>query len=183
MNSLLFAIISVIWLSEFFFYRNRRISEGENAERQSYPFLMLVFASTIVSAVLMKEWDIFYSESPYIPFIGLTLFALGVFLRYWGISHLRHQFTRHVSVRPDDELVSSGPYKKLRHPLYTGLLLIIIGICLSLGIVILAVVGGMAGALSLMQRIRIEEKMLIKAHGDEYRTWASTRYRLVPPIY
>ncbi len=40
LNSLLFAIISVVWIPEFFFYRNRRISEGEAAEKQSYPFLM-----------------------------------------------------------------------------------------------------------------------------------------------
>lgn len=183
MNSLLFLIITVIWIAEFILYRNRGFTEEETKEKRSYPFILFVFASTILSAVLMKEWGIFYWENTFIQLIGLMLYALGVLLRYWGIGHLRQQFTRHVSVRVSDELVSSGPYRRLRHPLYTGLLLIIIGICLSLGNVVLAIVGGSAGAFSLIQRIRIEERMLIKAYGEEYRSWAKKRYRLFPPIY
>ncbi|MGG4489763.1 methyltransferase family protein [Metabacillus idriensis] len=183
MISLLFFIITAIWIAEFILYRDREFTEEETNEKRSYPFIFLVFASTIISAVLMKEWRIFYLENTLIQLIGLMLFAAGVFLRYWGIVHLRQQFTRHVSVRINDELVSSGPYRLLRHPLYTGLLLIIIGICLSLGNIVLAIVGGSAGAFTLIQRIRIEERMLIKAYGEEYRSFAKKRYRLFPPFY
>lgn len=181
--SLLFLVITVSWMAEFILFRNRGTSEGEMQERRSYPFLLFVIALTISMAVLMREWNIFYVGSTLVHAAGIVLYASGVLLRYWGIFHLKEQFTRHVSFRKGDELVSSGPYRRLRHPLYTGLLLIIIGICLSLGNAVLAGAGGTAAALGLLKRIRIEEKMLIEAYGEEYRSWAEKRYRLVPPIY
>ncbi|GGF33920.1 isoprenylcysteine carboxyl methyltransferase [Halobacillus andaensis] len=181
---IVFLGITMIWLVEFALFRNRMSSTDEGKlERKSFPYILLAVGVTIVGTLMMRETEIGVIHQQILWWAGLVLYGYGVFLRYYGILHLREQFTRDVSVREGDRLVSSGPYQRLRHPLYTGLLFIVVGFCLGVGNVWTAVVGGGWVALTLLHRIRIEEAMLIDAHGKQYREWCEGRYRLIPFVY
>ncbi|WP_241657215.1 methyltransferase family protein [Halobacillus salinus] len=179
----LFLIVTVLWIVEFFLFRNRHTQEGDRLERRSFPLILVAIILAVAVSLVMREWEFGVITSPWLWWFGLIIYAIGVGLRYWGILHLKDQFTRDVSVQKGDKLVSTGPYKWLRHPLYTGLLLIVIGFCLGVGNVWTAVFCGVLVTIALLHRIHIEEAMLIEAHGDLYRGWCSSRYRLVPFIY
>ncbi|MCP3031837.1 isoprenylcysteine carboxylmethyltransferase family protein [Halobacillus sp. A1] len=180
----IFIGITLIWLAEFLIFRNRLSSSDEGRlEKKSFPLILLAVGLTIPLTLWMRELHIGVIDLPLLWWFGLVMYGIGVFLRYYGILHLREQFTRDVSVKKGDRLVSTGPYRKLRHPLYTGLLLIIVGFCLGVGNVWTAVIGGGLVALSLIYRIRLEEAMLIEAHGEMYRKWCESRYRLIPFVY
>ena len=76
-----------------------------------------------------------------------------------------------------------GPYRVLRHPSYTGLLLVFLGVGVMAGNT-----AGAAGATGLLliavvYRIRIEERALVAALGDRYRHFAAHRARLVPFVW
>ncbi|WP_215143523.1 methyltransferase family protein [Exiguobacterium qingdaonense] len=179
---LILIVASCFWLIETWKFRNRKEVSDGTIERKSFYFvastMIGVFILSLASSVLIE------TKPPVIQrIIGLTFYIAGVSLRYWGIIHLRHQFTRHVVVRPEDELVSSGPYRYLRHPLYTGLLLITLGFSLYLLHWGVALFGSMLTSLALLYRIRIEEGMLIRHFGQSYRSWSKSRKRLFPFIY
>ncbi|MGP4076130.1 methyltransferase family protein [Halobacillus sp. K22] len=178
-----FLLVTALWVGEFILFRNRGSSKGEHLERQSFPLILIAVILAVALSLAMREWEIGVITSGTLWWFGLLLYASGVVLRYWGILHLKDQFTRDVSVKKGDRLVSSGPYRKLRHPLYTGLFFIIVGFCLGVGNLWTAILCGGLLAAALLHRIRIEEAMLTNAHGEMYRNWCQTRYRLIPFVY
>jgi protein-S-isoprenylcysteine O-methyltransferase Ste14 len=92
-------------------------------------------------------------------------------------------FTVDVRVHSDQTVVQRGPYRWVRHPSYSGLLIFFVGVGLALSnwlsLIILAVVP----AAGLLVRIRSEERALLAALGDEYRRYAATRRRLFPGVW
>lgn len=179
----LFLVVTTFWLAEFFIFRNDRSGGSGSYERRSFLLILVTVVVTLAFSLFMQEWNIgiFYHRG--IWWMGLLFYAFGVGLRYWGILHLKDQFTRNVSVQEGDRLVSSGPYRLLRHPLYTGLLFIIIGFCSGLGNLYAALISGIFMTIALLHRIKLEEAMLVEQHGDRYREWRRTRYRLIPFVY
>ena len=63
----------------------------------------------------------------------MVLFAAGLLLRWWAIISLGRFFIVNVTIEKDHELVERGPFRIVRHPLYTGVLLAFVGYALSLG--------------------------------------------------
>ncbi|PPA70628.1 methyltransferase family protein [Jeotgalibacillus proteolyticus] len=179
----LFIGVSIWWVGEFIFFRNRGDGKGDATETRTFVTIFAALLLTISVAMVLQEMRRFDSMILPLQAAGFLLFATGVLLRYWGIIHLKNQFTRHVTVRDGDEIVSSGPYRILRHPLYTGLLFIGIGMALFFTSIFSAIVGGFILASVLLKRIRYEEKLLISKFGSDYEEWMNRRWRLVPYIY
>jgi protein-S-isoprenylcysteine O-methyltransferase Ste14 len=107
----------------------------------------------------------------------------GIALRQWAILLLGRFFTVDVRVHPDQPVIDRGPYRRLRHPAYTGLLVTLLGIGLALGnwaalpLVVLLPTAG------LVVRIRAEERALLDGLGEPYRRFAATRARLIPGLW
>ncbi|WP_041056137.1 methyltransferase family protein [Jeotgalibacillus campisalis] len=179
----LFILVSFIWISEFLLFRNRGVGKGDSLETRSFLLIFTALFFTIIAALTLQEFREIVSLVVPMKAAGIILFSIGVFLRFWGITHLKAQFTRHVTVREGDEIVSSGPYKRLRHPLYTGLLFIAVGMALYFTSLIAAVIGGLLTGWMLLKRLRYEEKLLIGKFGTDYEEWMSHRARLLPFIY
>ena len=115
--------------------------------------------------------------------IGLTLFVVGVALRWWSIETLGRFFTVQVAIHSDHQLIQKGPYRYLRHPSYTGALFAFIGFSLCFGnwpamIALLAPV-----LVVFAWRIRIEEAALAEAFGEQWRDYVSRTWRLLPLVY
>ncbi|WP_226585293.1 methyltransferase family protein [Halobacillus litoralis] len=181
---LLFLVVTVIWLAEFLIFRNDRSSqEGGSHERRSFLLILTAVILALGVSLFMREWEFGIVAARWIWWTGLLLYTAGVGLRYWGILHLKDQFTRNVSVNQGDRLVSTGPYRLLRHPLYTGLFFIVIGFCIGIGNLYTAFFFGILVTIALLHRIRLEEAMLVREHGDKYKEWCRKRYRLIPFVY
>src|SRR5690606_3199590 len=150
---------------------------------RSILFIFAALSGTIAAAAPLGEMRTVEQAVPWLKAAGIFLFASGVFLRYWGILHLKPQFTRHVTGQKGDRIVSTGPYRILRHPLYTALLLIAVGMALFFQSLIAAAVGGAVVGWALAKRMDGEEEMLIREFGGEYREWMKRRARLLPFIY
>jgi len=114
---------------------------------------------------------------------GLILIFFAIGLLIWARAHIRGQYSGHIEVKTDHRLVTSGPYRYIRHPSYCGMLL------MSLGVVIgYASLVGLAGILffllpGLVYRMRVEEKLLYGQFGDNYRVYASHTDKLLPGIW
>jgi protein-S-isoprenylcysteine O-methyltransferase Ste14 len=114
--------------------------------------------------------------------IGLTAAWLGIALRTWAVWTLGRFFTTTVVVRPDYQVISTGPYRWVRHPSYTGLLLVLAGLgCATSNIGTLLVLL-VVPAIGLHKRIRVEEAALEEQLGAAYVDFARDRARLIPGI-
>ncbi len=115
--------------------------------------------------------------------VGTLLMWLGLAIRAWAVATLGRAFRTTVEVDSDQPVVTSGPYRRVRHPSYTGLLLVLagLGLCLGnwFGLVICTVLPGLA----VLRRIRIEEAELARVLGEPYREYRLRTKRLVPGLW
>jgi protein-S-isoprenylcysteine O-methyltransferase Ste14 len=114
---------------------------------------------------------------------GLVIMWAGLALRAWAIHHLGGLFRAVVVIQRDHRLVTTGPYRYLRHPSYTGALVAALGFGVALGhwtSMLVLVVGWMAG---IAYRIRVEEAALRGAFGRDYDEYSARTRRLIPKLY
>jgi protein-S-isoprenylcysteine O-methyltransferase Ste14 len=114
---------------------------------------------------------------------ALALFVLGMALRAWSIWTLGKFFTVQVAIASDHRLVENGPYRLLRHPSYTGSLMMFLGWLLYEGNAILLGIVLFTVLALFVHRIRVEEAALAEAFGDLWRDYVKRTWRLVPLIY
>jgi protein-S-isoprenylcysteine O-methyltransferase Ste14 len=115
--------------------------------------------------------------------LGLIFLWTGVALRFWSFRTLGRYFTFIVQTSSDQPVITDGPYRILRHPSYTGLLLAITGLGFQVGNWVSVVALAVAATVGLVYRIRVEERALVQALGDRYRDYSATRKRLIPLIW
>ena len=115
--------------------------------------------------------------------VGIVLMVLGIALRAWSVIVLGRNFTVYVQVRDEQPVVDTGPYRLLRHPSYTGLLLVCLGIGLALGNWLALVVIVVVPTVAILVRIRVEERALLAGIGEPYRRFSATRKRLIPWVW
>lgn len=141
-------------------------------------------SSLILVIVQLLSLGFIILTRPVIPSNILLIFLLilGLFLGLWALWEIRKsKFSPLPEVRKGSKLITSGPYKIIRHPMYTSLLLIgtvLVANSFSfprfLALVILAVV--------LLIKINYEEKLLIR-HFKEYSSYQKRTYKLIPFLY
>jgi protein-S-isoprenylcysteine O-methyltransferase Ste14 len=114
---------------------------------------------------------------------GLVIAWLGLVLRLWAIIVLGRSFRTTVEVDAGQSVVTRGPYRWVRHPSYTGLLLIAAGIGLAGGTWPGLVVCLVLPTAAMLLRIRVEEAALTRVLGDPYRAYQSHTKRLIPGLW
>ena len=114
---------------------------------------------------------------------GLILMWLGLAIRVWAIAALGSAFRTTVEVDVGQAVVSTGPYRWVRHPSYSGLLLIVSGIGLASGNWLALAICAVLPLPALLRRIHIEEAELTAVLGDRYRAYQAHTKRLVPGVW
>jgi len=113
---------------------------------------------------------------------GAVLVAAGLGFAVWARVHLAGNWSGTVTLKQDHELVRSGPYALVRHPIYTGLLLAAIGTVVAIdrwsALVALALM-----AAAFLRKIAIEERFMADAFGPAYADYSRTTARLVPYLW
>jgi protein-S-isoprenylcysteine O-methyltransferase Ste14 len=115
--------------------------------------------------------------------VGLVFFLCGIALRQWSFRTLGRYFTYFVQTSADQPVIATGPYRLVRHPSYTGLLLIFVALGLFIGNWAALAAVTVAATAALVFRVRVEERALLDTLGDAYRDYAATRERLIPFIW
>lgn len=127
------------------------------------------------------------SSSPPVPdacrVIGVVVMWGGLAIRVWAIATLGSAFRTTVEVDPDQAVVSTGPYAWVRHPSYTGLLLIVAGFGLAAGAWISLAACLVLPLPAIVWRIRVEEAELDRVLGDAYRAYRADTERLIPRVW
>lgn len=121
---------------------------------------------------------------PWLTFaIGCVISLAGIALRRWSIFVLGRFFTRDVMIREGHTVVSNGPYRLLRHPSYTGIMLAMLGYGVMLENWLSLVVAAAGFCVAVLPRIHHEERVLEAGLGAPYREFERTRKRLIPLVW
>lgn len=115
--------------------------------------------------------------------VGIVIFSAGEALRVWSKVALGRYFTYTVQTSSDQPVITSGPYRFVRHPSYTGILLIAIGAGAVWGNWLGLAVLTLMTLVAVVYRIYVEEKALLEELGDRYRTYAEHHKRLIPFVW
>jgi len=112
--------------------------------------------------------------------VALIINLVGILIRIWSRIHLRRLFTFEVGICNSHKLVQDGPYKYLLHPGYTGLMMMMIGICLYFFDLLLFIFIAIPFAFLLKNRVKSEESLLEKEFGDEWRARKENVAKFIP---
>lgn len=181
--NILFYSFTIIWVMEFIVFKNSHDSESF-AEKKSFYFILLSIVITILVTGFWILLDVPWYNKPalWVNILGLSVYGLGLTIRFYAIYTLGKYFTRHVAVDEAHILIEHGPYKLLRHPAYVGLFLLGIVTPLYFGHWIGLILGLILMSITLHKRMVLEEKAL-EQQNPNYRTWKQKRYRFIPYIY
>ena len=122
------------------------------------------------------------ADAPAVRGVGLGLYVIGFAGILWTGMALGKQLSLHVTIQEGHELVTTGPYRYIRHPRYLAVLAFMLGFALTFRS--WAGVGGAALlALIFLWRIHDEETLLAREFGPAWHAYASRSWRLLPRVY
>ena len=161
----------VYWLASAF-----GVKEGR-ASRRRIPLNGLSALAVILLLRVFRGGSL-EVHSPVLGAIGAVVFASGLALAIWARIHLGRNWGMPMTQKAEPELVTSGPYRFVRHPIYSGLLAALLGTALAtnlIGLLIVAVLGAY-----FYYSASVEEKNLVATFPAAYPAYRSSTKMLIP---
>jgi len=181
-------MICLAWLLfEISLIRKKALNQGQilAMEINSRRWLWLVLLTSLMLALVMKKLAIAPIPIPYLPrqALAMLLFVAGISLRMTAINQLKQLFNTHVTIQQGHLLITDGPYRWVRHPAYSGLLLALFATGLAMGDFIALLMMSVPNLLAFNYRITLEEKLLIQEFSTDYLAYSQRTKKLVPWLY
>jgi protein-S-isoprenylcysteine O-methyltransferase Ste14 len=175
-----------------YFRRRARIEGGTIARKEEgtlFVTLRALVALPLLAGVLAyivdpgwMAWSAFDAPG-WLRLVGALLGILCLPSVYWVLTSLGKNVSETVLTKPGHELVTEGPYRWVRHPLYTTGLTLLLAIALMAANVALLLFAALAAVLIVSVVIPREEAALTARFGDEYRRYVMRTGRLLPRVF
>jgi protein-S-isoprenylcysteine O-methyltransferase len=185
MRTLFGCLVGTFWASEMLILLLKRAGPQDQREDRGSLRLLGIGFWVIWVVALTCLADIPQASFASAPTLlaGVALLITGMLLRWWSIAILGRLFTVNVAIRESHRLIESGPYRYVRHPSYSAILLAYLGIALGLGNAVSLLIIMVGSTALLLNRIRVEEAVLVMGLGQSYRDYMSRTRRLIPAVY
>jgi protein-S-isoprenylcysteine O-methyltransferase Ste14 len=181
LSALLWLVFGVYWLIASLSSAPTKDSES----RVSTWFHQFLLAAALLLAVLpipgLTGWFL-PSSLHFVIVIGAIVQAGFMLLAVWARRHLGRNWSAEVRIAVDHELVRTGPYRFLRHPIYTAMLGMLLGTAIAssqyhalLGLALLAV--------AYLRKTHLEDQILYQTFGADFETYRRNTWALVPLVY
>ena len=186
--SLLFRVLCCIWFASevtVAVATRTRGGKGNVRDRGSMLMLWIVITAGItgcewLSAVVTAP---LFGAAPWLRLASLLVLLTGIVIRWTAILTLGKAFSANVAIREQQKLKQTGLYRFVRHPSYSGLLLILLAVGLHSGNWVGLLVLIVPATAALIYRIHVEEAALSGAFGEQYADYSKVTWRLVPGLY
>ncbi len=177
----------VVWIA-FLIYWQIKATDTKATQRlepaASRIFRVLTFLMAIVLLSIPRiplPWLYVYLwPSGYWPFwLGAALTVAGLVFAVWAREHLGRNWSRSVTIKQGHELITTGPYGVVRHPIYTGILTGFLGMAIAISQV-RGFIAFVLVFLALWTKLRREEQWMRSQFGETYAAYAHQTAALVP---
>lgn len=180
------AVLTIAWLLFFAYWWISAIGVKKNVRRRSLQWevgIRILALGVIVALVRFPGSRAFLSRTSAAvnsteAGAGLILCLAGFALCVWARLHLGRNWGMPMSFKEGHSLVTGGPYRYIRHPIYTGMLLAVFGSDLVAGSVWLAVFVGMA--IYCVYSARTEEGLMMRAFPEQYTEYKRRTKAFIP---
>jgi protein-S-isoprenylcysteine O-methyltransferase Ste14 len=187
--SRLLIFVSFVWIAFelSLVVRDRLQGKGTTGKDQGTRYInFIAIAAGMTAAGFLEGVSQFWfpgGRTLAVFWLGFAILMCGAALRVWSIIVLGSSFRTTVEVSNNQQVVQRGPYKLIRHPSYSGLLVM----CLGYGIadqnwLSLVIAIGLP-LMALLYRIHIEEAALVSSIGPEYQKYQQHTKKLIPGIW
>jgi len=176
----------LFFLSELALVLSKRSKQTRIKVQNDKQSLLLFWVTIPLSFTLgfslakYQPWNAFNNA---LALFGLSLFLVGIIIRWTAIVQLNSAFTVAVIITKDHQLKTNGLYRNLRHPSYFGLLLICVGLAFAMNNILAWAVISFPVLLALLYRIKLEEQTLIMEFGETYKHYLAKTYQLIPWVF
>jgi protein-S-isoprenylcysteine O-methyltransferase Ste14 len=163
-------VFVAVWLLASF-----GVKRGSRGAGSVWPRLIAITAFVVVRFVKPESLKV---HGVVWHAVGAGLTIAGISLAIWARFYLGRNWGMPMSQKNDPELVTSGPYRFVRHPIYSGILLAAVGTALVTTLWVL--VGAVALAGLFVYSARVEEKTMSSSFPDAYRSYRARTKMLIP---
>jgi protein-S-isoprenylcysteine O-methyltransferase Ste14 len=163
-------------------FRVRPTRRAEPSASRLAVLAIVIVAFTILFGPWLRSSVIagrFVPNLPGIKYSGIFLVWLGIGIAMWARYHLGEYWSARITIKVDHKLIDSGPYAYIRHPIYSGILLALIGTALA--------VGNWRGVIAFflilvvyVLKARREESLLTRELGETYQEYRNRTGMLIP---
>jgi protein-S-isoprenylcysteine O-methyltransferase Ste14 len=161
--------------------RDRRPVTSRSIAGRVLALVAIVAVVVVVGLVPAHTWHLLRVESPWVTFVGLAILLASTALTLWARFALGTMWTMDPAVKQGHRLRTDGPYGITRHPIYTGMLGMLVGSILLAGSgrsVLILVVGGVFFGV----KIHAEERLMSATFPDEYAHYRRRVPQLIPGL-
>ena len=178
------AALWLVWLAGWWLgalKSARTVARASPGSQLSYSIFVwigaaLLFFNAVRGGILSVA---LYAAVPIVAWTGVALVAVGLSYAVWARLHLGRMWSARVTLKTEHRIIKTGPYTITRHPIYTGMLLALVGTVLVRDTVA-ALVGFALIAAGFVLKLRQEEGMLTEHFGDDYRVYRQEVPALIP---
>jgi len=185
-----YAFFPVVWIAFIVYWQiksfgNKTTQRLEPAASRILRLLVFLIVIVILSVpriplpwLYLQLWP-----SGLLPFwLGAAITVAGLLFAVWAREHLGRNWSRSVTIKQDHELITSGPYAVVRHPIYTGSLAGFVGMAIAIaqlrGVIAVALI-----FLVFWAKLRLEEEWMRSQFGETYAAYSHQTAALVPYIF
>ena len=186
---LLFILLPTIWLAFEIGLVIRDYARGQGKttiDKGTRYFNFIAITAGITAAAILNGFSEFFfpgGRTNTVFFIGMTILVIGMLLRFWSVFTLGKSFRTTIETDRDQKVIRNGPYRLVRHPSYSGWLLICCGYGIALQNWLSLLVVVIFPLAALLYRIHIEEAALVTSFGSEYVEYQKRTKKLIPWVW
>jgi len=162
--------------------QTERIEDARSRLSHRLPLLAGAVIMTVPRLLGTQLEAVFIPPTSAWQAVAIALVALGLGFSVWARLWLGRNWSSMVTVKREHELIRSGPYALVRHPIYSGLLLALAGSALMLGNW-RALIGFALIVAALLRKLAIEERFMREQFGETYAHYRAEVAALIPLIY
>jgi len=189
MKIIYYYLIPLIWVIYIVYWwlKAKEVKQDKQKESMSSRFIRLLTFICVFVLLVIRSIRLGFLDERFIPEVagfwtGALITACGLSFSVWARNHLGSNWSQSVSVKKDHELITSGPYRIVRHPIYTGLLFAITGSAVAFGEWRGVLAVSMTFAI-LWYKLKLEEKWMGEQFGEQYKLYSKQVAGLVPFIF
>jgi protein-S-isoprenylcysteine O-methyltransferase Ste14 len=166
----------LVWMTPFFLIKRTGVKARRVDRRARWGILLEAIAFSLLWQ--QRFWE--RSPEPWRLVVSVSLFALASLLSWSGTRALGRQWRVDAGVNRDHELVMSGPYRVVRHPIYASMLCLLVGTGLLVTPWPLLVISLVLFVIGTEIRVRIEDQLLAASFSDRFADYQRTTPAYIP---